>query len=266
MSRRHPLLGPAAGFAIGIAAGLEGVPFHPAALAALALALSPPLAPLAFTSAGWFLASTSRARPEPAPAAPVRIDGRVASVPERLGDRVRFRVRDDGGRPIDAFAPPLAWPLAVGDRVRLEAVLRAPPGPRNPAGRDTAGRLAASGIALQANATGPAVRLAPPSPAARLERARERLAEAAGRALPAREAALVRAIGTGDRSALDPATTASFARSGLAHVLAVSGLHLVVVAFGLERLLRGVLLRIDAVAARVDPRKASAAAVLPACA
>jgi competence protein ComEC len=102
-----------------------------------------------------------------------------------------------------------------------------------------------------------------PSPLAYLERARERFAEAAGRTLPAREAALVRAIATGDRSALDAATTASFARSGLAHVLAVSGLHLVVVAWGLERMLRALLLRVDAIAVRVDARRAAALAVLP---
>ncbi len=46
-------------------------------------------------------------------------------------------------------------------------------------------------------------------------------------------------------------------------MLAVSGLHLVVVAFGLERLLRALLLRAEPVAARVDPRRLSAAVALP---
>jgi competence protein ComEC len=110
------------------------------------------------------------------------------------------------------------------------------------------------------------VRTGAPSPLAVLERGRDRFGAAADAAMPAREAALVRAIATGDRSALDPATTASFARSGLAHVLAVSGLHLVVIALGLERLLRAVLLRVDALAGRVDARRVAAAAVLPATA
>jgi competence protein ComEC len=74
----------------------------------------------------------------------------------------------------------------------------------------------------------------------------------------------VRAIGAGDAAALDPATTEAFARSGLAHVLAVSGLHLVVVAFGLERALRGLFLRVDSLAVRVDPRRLSAAIAIPA--
>jgi competence protein ComEC len=129
-----------------------------------------------------------------------------------------------------------------------------------------AGRLAAEGIVLQAAASGPAIRVAPPSPLALLERARQRFGAAADRILPAREAALVRAIASGDRSALDPPTTAAFARSGLAHVLAVSGLHLVVVALVLERTLRAILVRIDALATRVDPRRAAAAALIPAAA
>ena len=79
------------------------------------------------------------------------------------------------------------------------------------------------------------MRVAAPSPLAWLERARRRWAEATA-VLPAREAGVLRAIGTGDRAGLDRETSSAFARSGLAHVLAVSGLHLVVVAWGLFRL------------------------------
>jgi competence protein ComEC len=148
----------------------------------------------------------------------------------------------------------------------MRARVRSPPTARNPGGRDPAARLAAAGVERQAFATGPAVRTAPPSPLAPLERARERFSAAASTALPPREAGLVVAIASGDRSLLDPATVASFARSGLAHILAVSGLHLVVVALGVERLLRAALLRIDAVALRVDPRRAAATVLLPATA
>ncbi|HEX9050208.1 MAG TPA: ComEC/Rec2 family competence protein, partial [Anaeromyxobacter sp.] len=240
------------------------MPFPTAALATLPLALSPPLAPAAFAGAGWLLAATGRA-PAPEPRdVPAPLEGRVASVAEPLDDRIRFRLRTADGRLLDAFAPPPPWPLAPGDDVRLDAVLRAPPGPRNPGGRDPAGRLAAAGIALQAFAAGPAIRTSPPSPLAPLAAARARFAEAADRALPPREAAVVRAIGTGDRAGLDRPTTTSFARSGLAHVLAVSGLHLVVVAFGLERVLRWILLRVEPLAARADPRRVAAALVLPA--
>ncbi|MGC3998797.1 MAG: ComEC/Rec2 family competence protein [Anaeromyxobacter sp.] len=118
-------------------------------------------------------------------------------------------------------------------------------------------------MAWQATATGPIVRTAPPAPTAALERARARLASAATRWLPAREAALVRAIGAGDRGALDEATSRSFARSGLAHVLAVSGMHLVVVIAGLQRLLLALLLRWGWLAERIEPRRAAAVLLLP---
>ena len=258
----HPLVGPALGLVAGVTLGLHGVRFHPAGFAGLALVLSRPLAPAAFACAGWLLARPAVA-PPPEPPRDVALEGRIVSVPDRLGDRVRFLLRTPDGALLDAFAPPERWPLALGDRVRMRAQLRSPPRARNPGGRDTAGRLAASGVVLQAFGAGPAVRVDAPSPLAVLERARERFAEAADRTLAAREAALVRAIATGDRSALDARTTTSFARSGLAHILAVSGLHLVVVAFGLERILRALLLRVDAIAARVDARRASALVILP---
>lgn len=269
MTGGRPLVAPALALLLGSAIGLGGPPFPPAAAAAFPLVLSPPAAPLAFCAAGWLAASAAGARPElegprPTPAgAPATLSGRIVTPPVTLGDRIRFQLRTPGGALLDVFAPQAPWPLALGDRVRLRAELRHPQGPRNPGGRDPAARLAAAGIRLQAFAVGPAVREERPSLAALLERARGRLAEAASRTLPPREAAVVRAIGTGDRGALDPATTASFARSGLAHVLAVSGLHLVVVVLGLERLLRAALVRCDRLAARVDPRRAAAAVTLP---
>jgi competence protein ComEC len=253
---------------------LQGVPHPPAAYAGLALALSPPLAPAAFACAGWLAGASNRRFPSAPLPLPGRgegggadaedvLEGRIATVPEALGDRVRFRLRTSGGDLLDAFVPPAPWPLALGDRIRVRARLRSPPPRRNPAGRDPAARLAAADVTAQAFATVPPIRTAAPSPLAALEHARGRLGEAAERALPAREAALVRAIATGDRSTIDPATTTSFARSGLAHILAVSGLHLVVVAVGLERLLRALLLRSDRVASRADPRRLSAALLLP---
>jgi len=228
----------------------------------LLLALSPPAAPAAFAAAGWAAASASHAAFEPPPDGPATIEGVVASVPTPAGERIRFLLRARDGRGHDVLSPTVAWPLSLGDRVRIVARLEAPQGPRNPGGRDPAFHLAARGVSFRAIAIYPPVRVAPPSPLAALERARARFAEAA-EVLPPRERGVVRAIGTGDRGALDPATSLSFARSGLAHVLAVSGFHLVVVAFGLERLLRALLLRIDSIAVRWDVRRLSAAVAIP---
>ncbi|ACL66023.1 DNA internalization-related competence protein ComEC/Rec2 [Anaeromyxobacter dehalogenans 2CP-1] len=260
---RRPLLLPALGLALGVGLGLETSAMPAAALGALPLALVPRLAPLAFGAAGWLAAASARVPPVAPPEGIVELRGRVVGAPDRLEDRVRFPLRTPGGALVEAWAEPTPWPLALGDEVRFRAALRAPGGRRNPGGRDPGERLRAGGAALVALAEGPVVRTAAPAAASRLERARDQLAEAAGRWLPPEQAALVRAIGTGDRAALDPAASASFARSGLAHVLAVSGFHLVVVAFGLERLLRALLLRSDALASRADPRRLAAALTLP---
>lgn len=185
------------------------------------------------------------------------------NAPEALGDDVRFvLLRTDATR-VELTADPGAWPLAIGDRIQVDARLRAPPGATNPGGRDRAAELAAAGIPWLGRAVGPVVRLAPPSPAVGIERARRRFASACSRFLPAREAALLRAIGAGDRSALDDAARRSFARSGLAHILAVSGMHLVVVVFGLWKLARALLLRWEWAAQRIDPGSLAAALCLP---
>ena len=262
IASRRPLLAPAAAFAAGACAGLGGLSFPAWMAPLLLLALSPPAAPAAFAAAGWAAASASHAAFESPPEGPATIEGVVASVPTPAGERIRFLLRARDGRGHDVLSPTVAWPLSLGDRVRIVARLEAPQGPRNPGGRDPAFHLAARGVSFRAIAIYPPVRVAPPSPLAALERARARFAEAA-EVLPPRERGVVRAIGTGDRGALDPATSLSFARSGLAHVLAVSGFHLVVVAFGLERLLRALLLRIDSIAVRWDVRRLSAAVAIP---
>jgi len=264
MNRRAPLLPIAAAWVAGVGLSLAGLRWPPAAALPIPLALSPPLAPAAFASLGWLAADRARAETWSSEAMPIEaeLEGRIASVPAPFGDRVRYTLRTRSGELLEATSPPAEWPLALGDRVRLLSRLRRPQGPRNPGAADQAERLAAVGVARLADGLLPPVRVAPPSPLGWLERGRERFAEASA-TLPPREAALVRAIGTGDRAALDQRTNDSFARSGLAHVLAVSGLHLVVVAAGLERLLRGALARVEPLARRWDARRPAAAAALP---
>jgi competence protein ComEC len=256
----------AIGFALGTACPVPGV-LAPLAVAALPLAMLPGAAPAALAAAGA-IAATVMAAPTSAPTPTeegteeVELEGRVASVPERMEGRARFLLRDRGGRLLQASAPQPAWPIAWGDAVRLRARVYAPEGARNPGGRDLRALLAARGIAAAAHARTPPLRIAPPAPLTRLEAGRGRLERAAAATLPPGEAGLVRAIGAGDRSGIDPALNDAFARSGLAHLLSVSGLHLAVVALGCWRLLRALLLRTD-LAAHLEPRRAAALLALP---
>ena len=259
--RTTPVL--AACFASGVVLS-PPVPAGPFAQAsAILLAFSPLTAPLACLLAGATAARLQATEPPPRPPdGEDRVKGRIESVPLRSDDRVRFLLRGAEGRLLEVSAPQAPFPLALGDEVLLSAQLEPPPDAPNPGGRDRAALARARGVTWEARARAPPVRLAPPSPLAWLEAGRDRLAAAAA-ALPPREAALVRAIGTGDQSGVPPVDQEAFARSGLVHLLSVSGLHLAVVAFGARRVIRWALHRHDAVATRLDPDRVSAALAAP---
>jgi competence protein ComEC len=71
------------------------------------------------------------------------------------------------------------------------------------------------------------------------------------------------ALTTGHKGQIPTATRESFQRAGLAHLLAISGLHLGFVAFGLFVLLRLLFVRIKRLALRFDVRRLAAATVIP---
>jgi competence protein ComEC len=96
-----------------------------------------------------------------------------------------------------------------------------------------------------------------------MEVARDRFATAAKRAMSPAGAGLLRALATGDRGGLEPKVTADFARSGLAHLYSVSGLHLAVVVGGVYRLIASLLVRVGPLARRRDTRRMAALAALP---
>ncbi|MCS6800049.1 MAG: DNA internalization-related competence protein ComEC/Rec2 [Myxococcota bacterium] len=91
-----------------------------------------------------------------------------------------------------------------------------------------------------------------------LDRVRARASDAVGRSLEPRTAGLVRTLVLGVSGSMDPDDERAVRDAGLAHVLAVSGLHVTVLAgtfvWGLRRLLACVPL-----ARRVDPARPAAA-------
>ncbi len=86
---------------------------------------------------------------------------------------------------------------------------------------------------------------------------RRRVGDAAERTFGGDAAGFYRALITGDRSAVGTETSASFSRSGILHILAVSGLHFSIVIMGLYRLLLAVIRR-----KRLCTALASAAALI----
>ncbi len=193
----------------------------------------------------------------------VRVD--LVSVAEATGRgpvprRVRLHAR---WRPGESAAP-LAHALR-GDRLRVQVRLRAPRSPANPGGTDRTQGLARRGIAAVGTPSHPAlvVRRHDPSPWPSLQgleawrrRSAERLAErGAG-------GALLAALALGERGGLSETLRRAFGRLGLAHLLAVSGLHVALVAALAFGLVHRMLLRIPTLAVRCDPRRGALLAAL----
>lgn len=119
--------------------------------------------------------------------------------------------------------------VRAGDRVRLRAVLMPPPGPSSPGAYDFGrqawfDRLGAVGYAVSpVTVTAP---LASGSPATRLARLRDDI----GRRLLAQTGgdagAMAVALVTGDRSALSEQALEQLRIAGVAHLLAISGMHI----------------------------------------
>ena len=153
--------------------------------------------------------------------------------PEETPARVRIAVTAAA----DALRP--------GDWIRLRAVLRPPPGPSAPGAFDFARQAYFARLGGVGFAYGRARLLEPPaSPAARpailatpledwslgLAGLRADLARRILAALPGRTGAVAAALMTGERGAIPEADMAAMRDSGLAHLLAISGLHVGLVA------------------------------------
>ena len=148
--------------------------------------------------------------------------------------------------------------LARGDRVDAIATVALVRLFDNPASPDPMVRLSltsvvASGSALDVHAVERAS-----TPASAIDRARAFVRGRIRATYAAEVAPFARALVLGETDLTDGDREA-FRLSGLAHLLAVSGTHLVIAVIALGRLLRGLFVRIPSIAARMDPGRISAA-------
>lgn len=234
---------------------------------------------LGFGVLGAGLATVQRARTTVPTAAfatgkPVVLEGRLVTVDHVNGDtRLRLevaRVNPDGA---DAPAQFLAQlragghsPFHPGQHVRLRARLKADEGPDNPgeadfgrAWRDRGQRFRGSfePASVLALSEPSAWALWRASAVARLRTDVERLAPDAA------SANLFLTLAAGERAGLGPELENAFSRSGLAHVLSVSGMHVAVLALALMRVLRFVLVRLSPWARRMDVQRLAAPLAVP---
>lgn len=169
----------------------------------------------------------------------------VLRVREAVGDQVGTA----GGAlvRISVYQPPPELSLAYGTRLRLFGTPKLPQAERNPGGFNYAAYLETAGVGAVMSVRPKELEILPGQEGFFLYRAVHRLrvkAEAAiDRFLPTTEAGLARGILLGDRRNVAPETLTAYRALGIAHLLAVSGLHVgFVVAFALlisSWLLRG---------------------------
>ncbi len=184
------------------------------------------------------------------------ISGRVAGDPLLSQRRTRFVLAVDTLRSpqetvaatgkIRVTVADGAPGLAPGDRVRFSSRLRAPRNFNNPGGFDYRRHLAFEGVWVTAFCAAGSLRVldqAPPAGGAAALRAfRSRVSGLIEGAAPgAGPRGLLKALVLGDRAAVPADLLEAFNRAGVSHLLAISGLHVGMVAAGAFWLFSGLL-------------------------
>lgn len=169
------------------------------------------------------------------------LTGRVASLPERDAIRTRFVFESDA----DPARARLAWygehpPLRAGDCWRVTARLSVPQGSANPGSFDYEAWLWRQH--LYATGYVDSARRCDADASWSVNRWRQAASEQLAAALDAGiGAALIRGLTLGDRSALTDADWQVLRRTGTSHLMAISGLHIGLLATLVFLALRGVL-------------------------
>lgn len=204
---------------------------------------------------------------------PLTVEGRIVEVePLGRGRRVLLDDLDLAGMAADerprrarirvAGEPP----LAPGNRIRIRAVLSPPPAPAQPGAFDFQRQSYFRGLGAVGFAMGrPQVMTADGEGSAALAVAtvRQRIGERVSGGIAGPAGAMARALMTGERGAIPEDVLAAMRDSGLAHLLAISGLHIGLVAGILFVGLRAALALMPPVALRYPIKKWAAAAALP---
>ncbi|OGA44792.1 MAG: DNA internalization-related competence protein ComEC/Rec2 [Betaproteobacteria bacterium RIFCSPLOWO2_12_FULL_63_13] len=214
--------------------------------------------------------------------AEVRIAGVVAGLPQFLERGVRFEFDVESVSPAGTRVPSrivLSWydgltleehqevaPVRAGERWRFGVRLKRPHGQLNPAGFDYEAWLLERGI----RATGTVLvnRTAPPPvrletmvvrPGYGVERLRERVRERFWDALPEhRYAGILTALAIGEQRAIEPEDWDVFTRTGINHLMSISGLHVTMVSSLAAALVMFAWRRSQALVLRLPAQKAAA--------
>ncbi len=155
-------------------------------------------------------------------------------------------------------------PLIVGSRVKLRAVLRPPPGPVRPGGFDFArqawfARLGGVGFAVSKVQRAGELHLGFWS---RAERLRQLVSDKISAATTGHGGEIALALIVGEKRSMDKEVLSSIRAAGLAHMLAISGMHMALVSGSMYWVLRALLALSQRLALSFDIRKIAAAGAI----
>ncbi len=257
------------------AAALGLVFFAPAGSLARAVAIGLVAAAVGFSLIAW--RTTSLAAPALSrPLFNINVEGRIADI-QRLPEGVRVvleavRLKGNGAPPVEMTPVRLrvslskgAPPLHVGDRILVLANISPPAGPAAPGAFDFQRvawyqQLGAVGYALA-----PAAVIEPGKPdgfVRAIDALRADVVERIMKALPGPEGGVVAALLAGEQTAVDKDIAQAMRDSGLAHILSISGLHIVFVVALVMGLVRYSIALVPPLALRIDAKKIAAVLAL----
>jgi competence protein ComEC len=263
-------LGPALAVAALVLALLTPAGGLPRALAIGLVASAAGFALVAWRTANLAAPTLSR------PLFNINVEGRIADI-QRLPEGVRVvleavRLKGGGAPPAEMTPERVrvtlskgAPPIHVGDRLLALANLTPPAGPALPGAFDFQ-RVA---WYLQIGAVGYALAPATVIEAGRpdgivrtIDALRADITERILKALPGAEGGVVAALLTGEQTAVDKDVAQAMRDSGLAHILSVSGLHIVFVVGLVMGLVRYGIAVVPPLALRIDAKKVAAVLAL----
>ncbi len=204
------------------------------------------------------------------------IEGRIVGMDRSFSDAPRLTLADirlDGVAPdatphrvrIALHGEPSHFPIKPGQRVMTTGHLSPPSGPAEPGGFDFQRHAWFLQIGAVGYTRNPLLRSAPATAAdwpTWIFGIRMRLSSAVQVALPGDTGAVAAAVTTGDRSAIGQDTLADLRATNLAHLLAISGLHMGLLTAFVFSTLRTVMMCLPALGLRLPVKKMAAAGAL----
>jgi competence protein ComEC len=193
-----------------------------------------------------------------------RLTLRVLSLGDLEPDRRPYRVR------VSLPAGDIAQ-ARIGEAVRVRGTLQPPPEPVEPGGFDFARQAWFSRLGATGYAVGKVVTLdeAPATPWdlaawAQIDAVRAAINTRIRAVLPGETGEIAAALITGERGGISEQVSQAMRDSGLAHILSISGLHMVIMAGTVFWLVRALLALVPSLALRYPIKKWAAASALAA--